>query len=134
MLVGPGVLKNGEHDRRKELDFAYLFVVDVTRQLSYLLVAGGRELALAQAVTCLNWLLDSGELGEEMKRCEQNTTKFFWTSYLLTMRLQCVSCVTSSCHLKCASLDMSRPFQSDPCEKPSQGSKRLARRSRIQRP
>ena len=45
-----GALKNGEHDRRKELDFAYLFVVDVTQQKSFLLVAGGRELALAKAV------------------------------------------------------------------------------------
>ena len=33
----------------EELDFAYLFVVDVTQQLSYLLVAGGRELALAKS-------------------------------------------------------------------------------------
>lgn len=37
------------HDRRKELDFAFLFVVDVTKQESVLLVAGGRELALAKA-------------------------------------------------------------------------------------
>ncbi|OLP80665.1 hypothetical protein AK812_SmicGene38891 [Symbiodinium microadriaticum] len=33
----------------EELDFAYLFVVDVTQQKSLLLVAGGRELALAKA-------------------------------------------------------------------------------------
>lgn len=39
----------GQHDRRKELDFSYLFVVDVTKQCSVLLVCGGRELALARA-------------------------------------------------------------------------------------
>ncbi|CAK9072797.1 unnamed protein product [Durusdinium trenchii] len=49
LKVEKGQLKNGQHDRRKELDFAYLFVVDVTQQLSYLLVAGGRELALAKS-------------------------------------------------------------------------------------
>lgn len=49
LKVEKGALKNGEHDRRKELDFAYLFVVDVTQQKSFLLVAGGRELALAKA-------------------------------------------------------------------------------------
>lgn len=38
-----------KHDRRKELDFALLFVVDVTRQESFLLVAGSNELALAKA-------------------------------------------------------------------------------------
>lgn len=38
-----------KHDRRKELDFAFLFVVDVTKQESVMLVAGGRELALAKA-------------------------------------------------------------------------------------
>lgn len=37
------------HDRRAELDFSMLFVVDVTKQESVLLVAGGRELALAKA-------------------------------------------------------------------------------------
>lgn len=36
------------HDRRKELDFAYVFVVDITSQTSVLLIAGGRELALAR--------------------------------------------------------------------------------------
>ena len=66
VLIDPGVLKNGEHDRRKELDFAYLFVVDVTRQLSYLLVAGGRELALAQAVTCLGNLRSTRRRGEHV--------------------------------------------------------------------
>jgi len=38
-----------KHDRRKELDFALLFVVDVTRQESFLLVAGSNELVLAKA-------------------------------------------------------------------------------------
>merc|ERR1719291_1435216 len=38
-----------KHDRRKELDFSYLFVVDVTAQRSMLIICGGRELALAQA-------------------------------------------------------------------------------------
>merc|ERR1719446_2003169 len=37
------------HNRRAELDFSLLFVVDVTKQESVLLVAGGRELALAKA-------------------------------------------------------------------------------------
>jgi len=49
LKVEKGALKDGKHDRRKELDFAYLFVVDVTQQKSLLLVAGGRELALAKA-------------------------------------------------------------------------------------
>ena len=35
-------------DRRKELDFAFLFVVDIVRQKSHLLICGGRELALAK--------------------------------------------------------------------------------------
>eukprot|EP00932_Pfiesteria_piscicida_P004691 SRR837773.14594.p1 GENE.SRR837773.14594~~SRR837773.14594.p1 ORF type:complete len:353 (-),score=167.22 SRR837773.14594:116-1132(-) len=41
--------KTGKRDRRNELDFSYLFVVDVTRQCSKLLICGGRELALARA-------------------------------------------------------------------------------------
>lgn len=40
---------SGKHDRRKELDFSFIFVVDVTKQCSVLLICGGRELALAQA-------------------------------------------------------------------------------------
>lgn len=39
----------GRHDRRRELDFSYLFVVNVTENTSVLLVCGGRELALAKA-------------------------------------------------------------------------------------
>jgi inorganic pyrophosphatase/exopolyphosphatase len=37
-----------KHNRRKELDFSLLFVVDVTRQESFLLVTGSSELALAK--------------------------------------------------------------------------------------
>jgi len=37
------------HDRAKELDFAFLFVVNVVEQTSILLIAGGRELCLAKA-------------------------------------------------------------------------------------
>merc|ERR1712137_168044 len=37
-----------QHDQRKELDFAYLFIVDVVKQESHLIICGGRELALAQ--------------------------------------------------------------------------------------
>ncbi|CAJ1453196.1 unnamed protein product [Effrenium voratum] len=48
LKVEKGQLQEGKHDRRKELDFAYLFVVDVTKQESFLLIAGGRELALAK--------------------------------------------------------------------------------------
>merc|ERR1711972_718665 len=44
-----GKQADATHDRRKELDFSYMFVVDVTAQKSVLLVCGGRELALAQA-------------------------------------------------------------------------------------
>jgi len=36
-------------NRKAELDFAFLFVVDIVNQTSYLVVAGGRELALARA-------------------------------------------------------------------------------------
>eukprot|EP00811_Abedinium_folium_P024931 NODE_3513_length_2025_cov_3.947313.p1 GENE.NODE_3513_length_2025_cov_3.947313~~NODE_3513_length_2025_cov_3.947313.p1 ORF type:complete len:505 (-),score=191.33 NODE_3513_length_2025_cov_3.947313:511-1953(-) len=36
------------HDRRKELDFVFLFVVDVVKQESHLVICGGRELALAE--------------------------------------------------------------------------------------
>jgi inorganic pyrophosphatase/exopolyphosphatase len=35
--------------KARELDFAFLFVVDVTKQRSDMLIAGGRELALAKA-------------------------------------------------------------------------------------
>ncbi|CAD7953969.1 unnamed protein product [Amoebophrya sp. A25] len=35
-------------DHRKELDFAYLFVVDILNEVSYLIIAGGRELVLAK--------------------------------------------------------------------------------------
>merc|ERR1712151_1214069 len=49
LKVEKGKLATGTHDRRKELDFSYMFVVDVTEQKSVLLVCGGRELALAQA-------------------------------------------------------------------------------------
>lgn len=42
-------LLSGKHDRRRELDFSFLFVVNVTSQTSVLLVCGGRELALAKA-------------------------------------------------------------------------------------
>lgn len=38
----------GNLDRRRELDFSYLFVVNVTDQSSVLLICGGRELALAR--------------------------------------------------------------------------------------
>lgn len=38
----------GRHDRRRELDFSYLFVVNVTEHTSVLLICGGRELALAR--------------------------------------------------------------------------------------
>lgn len=44
-----GKLRDGSHDRRKELDFAFVFVVDVTQQQSVLLICGSRELALAKA-------------------------------------------------------------------------------------
>merc|ERR1712224_958671 len=37
-----------ERDIRNELDFAYLFVVDIVKQNSFLLLCGGREYTLAQ--------------------------------------------------------------------------------------
>lgn len=49
LKVEKGKLSESSHDRRKELDFAYLFVVDVANQSSVLLIAGGRELSLAKA-------------------------------------------------------------------------------------
>mmetsp|Transcript_57386 Transcript_57386/g.101817 ORF Transcript_57386/g.101817 Transcript_57386/m.101817 type:complete len:554 (-) Transcript_57386:98-1759(-) len=49
LKVEKGKIDHDEHDRRKELDFAFIFVVDVTKQESQLLIAGGRELALARA-------------------------------------------------------------------------------------
>eukprot|EP01065_Artemidia_motanka_P030377 TRINITY_DN36397_c0_g1_i1.p1 TRINITY_DN36397_c0_g1~~TRINITY_DN36397_c0_g1_i1.p1 ORF type:complete len:529 (+),score=134.60 TRINITY_DN36397_c0_g1_i1:68-1654(+) len=48
------------HDRRRELDFMYLFVVDVVKQESVMLVAGGRELALAKVA------FPDGKLSEAM--------------------------------------------------------------------
>merc|ERR1719183_1997682 len=49
LKVEKGDQKDGSHDNAKELDFALLFVVDITKECSTLLVAGGRELALAKA-------------------------------------------------------------------------------------
>merc|ERR1712228_1159782 len=49
LKIEKGKHANDPHDRRKELDFAYIFIVDITKQSSVLLVAGGRELALAKA-------------------------------------------------------------------------------------
>lgn len=43
-----GKQEDGTSSRKMELDFAYLFVVDVTKQRSKLLICGGRELALAK--------------------------------------------------------------------------------------
>lgn len=40
--------KTKERDQRKELDFAFLFVVDVVQQKSHLIICGARELALAK--------------------------------------------------------------------------------------
>uniref|UniRef100_A0A7S4LJI6 inorganic diphosphatase n=1 Tax=Eutreptiella gymnastica TaxID=73025 RepID=A0A7S4LJI6_9EUGL len=41
-------VEKGGGDRKKELDFAFLFIVNVVKQCSVLLVCGGREYALAQ--------------------------------------------------------------------------------------
>jgi len=49
LKIEKGRQVDGAHDRRKELDFSYLFVVDVAQQKSVLLICGGRELALANA-------------------------------------------------------------------------------------
>lgn len=49
LKTSKGKGSDGMYDARKELDFAFLFVVDVTRQRSVLLICGDRELQLAQA-------------------------------------------------------------------------------------
>eukprot|EP00392_Amoebophrya_sp_AT5.2_P003509 g3514.t1 len=46
VVVGESGLRVRDH--HKELDFAYLFVVDILAETSYLILAGGRELALAK--------------------------------------------------------------------------------------
>jgi len=50
LLVELRVLKKekGDGDRKKQLDFIFLFVVDITQQKSTLLICGGRELVLAK--------------------------------------------------------------------------------------
>lgn len=39
---------SGKRFRKKELDFAFLFVVDIVGQRSYMIISGGRELLLAK--------------------------------------------------------------------------------------
>jgi len=41
--------KTGERDMRAELDFAFLFIVDIVGNTSKMIISGGRELALAKA-------------------------------------------------------------------------------------
>lgn len=41
--------KTKVRDRRAELDFAFLFIVDIIKQQSSMIICGGRELALARA-------------------------------------------------------------------------------------
>lgn len=48
LKTSKGTGSDGVHDARRELDFAFLFVVDVRAQRSVLLICGGRELKLAQ--------------------------------------------------------------------------------------
>lgn len=52
----------GKLDRTKELDFAFLFVVNVVEQKSILLICGGRELALAKAAFLENEELEGVSL------------------------------------------------------------------------
>eukprot|EP00931_Biecheleriopsis_adriatica_P073137 TRINITY_DN47482_c0_g1_i1.p1 TRINITY_DN47482_c0_g1~~TRINITY_DN47482_c0_g1_i1.p1 ORF type:complete len:590 (-),score=123.51 TRINITY_DN47482_c0_g1_i1:279-2048(-) len=48
LKIEKGKRPDGTEDRSKELEFAFCFVVDVTKQTSFLLICGPKELALAR--------------------------------------------------------------------------------------
>mmetsp|Transcript_48870 Transcript_48870/g.72592 ORF Transcript_48870/g.72592 Transcript_48870/m.72592 type:complete len:542 (-) Transcript_48870:445-2070(-) len=60
--------EKGAGIRSKELDFAFLFVVNVVEQTSTLLIAGGRELTLAKAAFLENESINEGGTSVELLR------------------------------------------------------------------
>ncbi|CAD7932726.1 unnamed protein product [Amoebophrya sp. A120] len=73
-------------DYKRELDFAYLFVVDILNEKSYLIIAGGRELVLAKKA-----FPDAPSLGAAVKGIPPPGKTINEEETLMTMKHKMVS-------------------------------------------